>query len=127
MKQATRVCEHFGWEIIAGIDFAEDLSDLKKALKDEFSPANVYDPCPCGSGAKYKFCCAPKMKNFDAKPRETKNIVIMFKSLFKAVPLTITSERIAGSEEVRGSIPLGSTKNIIWTLSSVGREAFASA
>ncbi len=21
-----------------------------------------YDPCPCGSGAKYKFCCAAKAK-----------------------------------------------------------------
>ena len=20
-------------------------------------PANPYDPCPCGSGKKYKFCC----------------------------------------------------------------------
>jgi hypothetical protein len=31
-------------------------------------------------------------------------------------------ERIAGSDEVRGSIPLGSTKKFIsWTLSSAGR------
>jgi hypothetical protein len=22
-----------------------------------------YDPCPCGSGAKYKFCCATKAKS----------------------------------------------------------------
>lgn len=22
------------------------------------APANRYDPCPCGSGKKYKFCCA---------------------------------------------------------------------
>jgi uncharacterized protein YecA (UPF0149 family) len=64
-EQATRVCDHFGWKIIAGIESTEDLTDLKRALKEEFSPANVYDPCPCGSGAKYKFCCAPKMKNFD--------------------------------------------------------------
>ncbi|MFD0715813.1 SEC-C metal-binding domain-containing protein [Paenibacillus sp. GCM10027626] len=21
--------------------------------------------CPCGSGTKYKFCCAKKMNNFD--------------------------------------------------------------
>jgi hypothetical protein len=63
--QVARVCDHFNWNYIMGMEFMEDLSDLKKALKDRFAPANVYDPCPCGSEVKYKFCCAKKMKNFD--------------------------------------------------------------
>ncbi|MCF8568607.1 SEC-C domain-containing protein [Alicyclobacillus tolerans] len=29
------------------------------------APANVYDPCPCGSGKKYKFCCAKKPFELD--------------------------------------------------------------
>ncbi|WP_025693221.1 tetratricopeptide repeat protein [Paenibacillus zanthoxyli] len=63
--QVARVCDHFNWHYIMGMEFTEDLSDLKKALKERFAPANIYDPCPCGSDAKYKFCCAKTMKNFD--------------------------------------------------------------
>ncbi|MCF8568098.1 SEC-C domain-containing protein [Alicyclobacillus tolerans] len=29
------------------------------------APVNVYDPCPCGSGKKYKFCCAKKPIELD--------------------------------------------------------------
>ncbi|WP_246132367.1 SEC-C metal-binding domain-containing protein [Paenibacillus hemerocallicola] len=43
----------------------EDITDLKKALKERLMPANVYEDCPCGSGTKYKFCCAKTMKSFD--------------------------------------------------------------
>jgi hypothetical protein len=25
-------------------------------------PAHRYDPCPCGTGKKYKFCCEPKSR-----------------------------------------------------------------
>ncbi|MDG0813798.1 SEC-C metal-binding domain-containing protein [Cohnella rhizosphaerae] len=63
--QVTQVCEHFNWNYIMGMDYMEDLTDLKKAIREKYMPANVYEPCPCGSGAKYKFCCAQKMKNFD--------------------------------------------------------------
>ncbi|MDI4643432.1 SEC-C metal-binding domain-containing protein [Cohnella hashimotonis] len=63
--QVTQVCEHFTWNYILGMDYTEDLTDLKKAIREKYAPANVYEPCPCGSGAKYKFCCAQKMKNFD--------------------------------------------------------------
>jgi uncharacterized protein YecA (UPF0149 family) len=38
----------------------EDITDLKKAIQQRNTPSNVYDPCPCGSGMKYKFCCAKK-------------------------------------------------------------------
>lgn len=63
--QVERVCDHFNWHYIMGIEFMEDLTDLKKAIMERFAPANVYDPCPCGSGEKFKFCCGKKMKNFD--------------------------------------------------------------
>jgi hypothetical protein len=29
-------------------------------------PASRHDPCPCGSGKKYKFCCEPKQREFPA-------------------------------------------------------------
>jgi len=64
-RKVALICERFGWHYIMGFEYAEDLTDLRKALKDALGPANVYDPCPCGSGSKYKFCCAKKMKHFD--------------------------------------------------------------
>ena len=59
------ICDHFGWKYIVGLEYEEDLTDLKRALKEKMSPASVYDLCPCGSGEKYKFCCGKKMKNLD--------------------------------------------------------------
>ena len=64
-QKIAQICDRFGLRFIMGIEFTEDLSDLKKALKERLAPDNPYDPCPCGSGQKYRFCCAKKMKNFD--------------------------------------------------------------
>lgn len=64
-QKVALICERFGWKYILGFEFAEDLTDLKKALKEKLEPVHVYDPCPCGSGEKYRFCCAKKMKGFD--------------------------------------------------------------
>ncbi|MFC4770148.1 tetratricopeptide repeat protein [Effusibacillus consociatus] len=64
-KKIAQLCDRFGLHFIMGLDFAEDLTDLKKALKERLGPSDPYAPCPCGSGAKYKFCCAKKLKNFD--------------------------------------------------------------
>jgi hypothetical protein len=64
-EKVARICEHFEWQYIMGMEYMEDLTDLKKALKDKLGPADVYHPCPCGSSVKYKFCCAKRMKNFD--------------------------------------------------------------
>ena len=56
-------CAERGWHYIIGLepDKPEDISDLEKALNP---PAPVQsekvsrnDPCPCGSGKKYKKCC----------------------------------------------------------------------
>ncbi|MDF2923095.1 MAG: DNA-binding protein [Paenibacillaceae bacterium] len=64
-EQVARVCDHFGWYYILGIEAIEDITDLKKAIKANLTQANVYDPCLCGSGKKYKFCCAGKLNNLD--------------------------------------------------------------
>ncbi len=64
-EQVARVCKHFHWHYILGMEYTEDLTDLKKAIREKYAPANVYELCPCGSGAKYKFCCAKTMKNFE--------------------------------------------------------------
>jgi hypothetical protein len=64
-QKVAQICDRFGWHYIMGFEHDEDLTDLKKVLKDRMGPADVYAPCPCGSGEKYKFCCAKQMKNFD--------------------------------------------------------------
>jgi uncharacterized protein YecA (UPF0149 family) len=33
-----------------------DINQLKKALKAKMKE-RLYDPCPCGKGKKFKFCC----------------------------------------------------------------------
>jgi SWIM/SEC-C metal-binding protein len=56
-------CSENGWHYIIGFepDKPEDISDLEKLLnppqvaKSEKIGRN--DPCPCGSGRKYKKCC----------------------------------------------------------------------
>lgn len=64
-QKISRICDHFGWKYIVGLEISEDLTDLKRAFKEKMSPANVYDLCPCDSGEKYRFCCEKKLKNFD--------------------------------------------------------------
>ena len=59
------LCNEYGVHFILGVepDKLEDLSDMKRAL-DPPEPARALprvgrnDPCPCGSGAKFKKCCA---------------------------------------------------------------------
>lgn len=56
-------CSENGWHYIIGFepDKPEDISDLEKllnppqAIRSEKIGRN--DPCPCGSGRKYKKCC----------------------------------------------------------------------
>lgn len=64
-RKIARICDRFGLRYIMEFDFTEDLSNLKEALKERLAPDNPYSPCPCGSGRKYKFCCAKRMKSFD--------------------------------------------------------------
>ncbi len=52
-----------GWKYILGIepDKPEDISDLEKLLNPlkpvQSAKIGRNDPCPCGSGKKYKKCC----------------------------------------------------------------------
>lgn len=64
-QRVAEICEKNSLQFIVGFEAIEDLTDLKKAIKEKNTPKNIYDPCPCGSGAKYKFCCAKKMLEFD--------------------------------------------------------------
>ena len=61
-KYVAEKCKENGWHYIIGFepDKPEDLSDLKllnppHLIKSEKIGRN--DPCPCGSGKKYKKCC----------------------------------------------------------------------
>jgi hypothetical protein len=64
-EKIASICDHFGWKFIMGLEYSEDLTDLKRALLERLSPDSVYDPCPCGSENKFGFCCGKKMENFD--------------------------------------------------------------
>ena len=58
------ICNRYGWQVIAGIepDRDEDVSDVERLLHPP-EPAKAAastgpnEPCPCGSGRKYKKCC----------------------------------------------------------------------
>ncbi len=63
-QEILSLCNEHGWIVIAGIepDEPEDISDVERLL----NPPTVRivepkirrnDPCPCGSGLKYKHCC----------------------------------------------------------------------
>lgn len=60
LKEVTEKCEEYGFHFIIGLEPPEDLTDLKNAIKQKMTPNDVYSPCPCGSGKKFKFCCARK-------------------------------------------------------------------
>ena len=58
------ICEERGWKVIVGIepDKPEDISDVERLLnvqiiKRDKPKVGRNDPCLCGSGKKYKYCC----------------------------------------------------------------------
>ncbi|MEI7451004.1 MAG: PBPRA1643 family SWIM/SEC-C metal-binding motif protein [Desulfomonile sp.] len=63
VQYVAETCENHGWYYIIGIemDKPEDLSDLEKALNPPqpliAEKIGRNDPCPCGSGKKFKRCC----------------------------------------------------------------------
>jgi len=65
LRKVTELCEKYGFKFIIGLDPPEDLADLKEALRQKMIPEDVYAPCPCGSGKKFKFCCAKKPLDLD--------------------------------------------------------------
>ncbi|OUB41948.1 DNA-binding protein [Bacillus thuringiensis] len=59
-NKVAAICDAHNFYYIVGLEFNEDVSDLKKALKDCKRPENIYENCSCNSGKKYKFCCMNK-------------------------------------------------------------------
>jgi SWIM/SEC-C metal-binding protein len=64
MKEVASIFEENGWEYTVGLepDKPEDINDLERLLnppKPQIAEKKVgrNDPCPCGSGIKYKKCC----------------------------------------------------------------------
>jgi SWIM/SEC-C metal-binding protein len=59
----AETCEKRGWHFIIGLepDKPEDISDMEKALNPpvpiQSQKIGRNDPCPCGSGKKFKKCC----------------------------------------------------------------------
>ncbi|MDY0223105.1 MAG: SEC-C metal-binding domain-containing protein [Desulfobacterium sp.] len=62
-RYVAKKCSENGWHHIIGFepDKPEDMSDLEKLLNPPQLVKSVKigrnDPCPCGSGKKYKKCC----------------------------------------------------------------------
>jgi len=66
LKEVSSIFEEKGWNYIIGLepDKPEDITDLEILLnprKPMITEDKVgrNDPCPCGSGKKYKKCCGP--------------------------------------------------------------------
>ena len=68
-EEILALCERHGWKVVVGVepDKPEDISDVERLLNPT-TPVTVQskvgrnDPCPCGSGLKYKQCCLKKRK-----------------------------------------------------------------
>ena len=62
-RYVAETCSNHDWYFIIGIemDKPEDISDLEKALNPPqpliSEKIGRNDPCPCGSGNKFKKCC----------------------------------------------------------------------
>ncbi len=65
--EIAAICEEHGWIYVLGVeeDKPEDIFDLERLLNPpkpivKESDVGRNDPCPCGSGKKYKKCCLNK-------------------------------------------------------------------
>ena len=63
--EIVALCEEHGIQVIVGIEpeETEDISDVERIFCPPVPAVAVAkvgrnDPCPCGSGKKYKKCCA---------------------------------------------------------------------
>jgi len=66
-EEILALCDEHGWQVIVGIepDKTENVSDIDRLLNPTTptkfeKKVNRNDPCPCGSGKKYKKCCMDK-------------------------------------------------------------------
>jgi SWIM/SEC-C metal-binding protein len=65
--EIMNICNENGWQVIIGVepDEDEDISDVERLLNPPTArrtgeKVGRNDPCPCGSGLKYKKCCMKK-------------------------------------------------------------------
>lgn len=65
LQEVIDICDKYGFIYVIGLEAPEDLTDLRKAIQQKMTPEDVYSPCPCGSGRKFKFCCAKKPVEID--------------------------------------------------------------
>jgi SWIM/SEC-C metal-binding protein len=63
-EEILSICNLHGWKVIVGLepDHPEDIFDVERLLNPQeptkaISTVGRNDPCPCGSGFKYKKCC----------------------------------------------------------------------
>lgn len=86
LQEVAALCEENGWQFIGGLepDKPENISDVEYLLnrnssggkehgrmkrpnyatvKNEDPSIGRNDPCPCGSGLKYKKCCLGKSED----------------------------------------------------------------
>ena len=67
-RHVAETCAKNGWHYVIGLepDEPEDISDLEKLLNPPLpvksDKIGRNDPCPCGSGKKYKKCCGTNIK-----------------------------------------------------------------
>ena len=61
------ICNRNDWEVIVGVepDEPENIADVEKLLNrptplKKAVKVGRNDPCPCGSGRKYKKCCGAR-------------------------------------------------------------------
>ncbi len=63
LEEVGELCALHGWHYIIGMepDKPEDISDLERMLNPpepvRSEKIGRNEPCPCGSGKKYKKCC----------------------------------------------------------------------
>lgn len=54
--QVAKICQDYGIQSVIKMKPFVDISQLKKAVKGKMKE-KLYNPCPCGKGRKFKFCC----------------------------------------------------------------------
>ncbi|NWQ42678.1 DNA-binding protein [Bacillus sp. EB106-08-02-XG196] len=54
--QVAKLCESYDIQAIIRMKPFVDISHLKKTVKAKMKE-KLYEPCPCGKGKKFKFCC----------------------------------------------------------------------
>lgn len=66
-EEILSICTRNDWEVVLGVepDEPENIADVEMLLnrpKPLRNPVKVgrNDPCPCGSGRKYKKCCGAR-------------------------------------------------------------------